>query len=47
MFFDPSKVESIKETMGLYFYHDLHKRLSLHLINFRFVLESNSLIMHK
>jgi hypothetical protein len=27
MFFDPSKVESIKETMGLYFYHDLHKRL--------------------
>jgi hypothetical protein len=28
MFFDPSKVESIKETMGLYFYHGLHKRLS-------------------
>jgi hypothetical protein len=28
MFFDPSKVESIKETMGLYFYHDLHKILS-------------------
>jgi hypothetical protein len=26
MFFDPSEVESIKETMGLY--HDLHKRLS-------------------
>jgi uncharacterized protein (DUF2164 family) len=22
MFFDPSQVESIKETMGLYFYHD-------------------------
>jgi hypothetical protein len=35
----PFKVESIKETMALYFYHDLHKRLSLNLINFGIVLE--------